>query len=345
MDSDVEATAPQPRAGLSRLCRLILGMIVLTLALLSFPSVLPWMIAFWLVCSSILARTPRRGWLPLVICLAILVVKLVPRTPAMLFFCLLLAGVAATQYRQRGLPRRSKWWLGPALLWFAWGFLYWEWESIERCGRKTVYVANRPVVCIGDSLTEGMLPDHGYPEQLKSMVRNPVVNLGFSGISTSQGLGQMERVLGHRPLVVVIELGGHDFLKHLGRSSAKENLVEMIRLCRAQGAEVVLMEIPRGFLFDPWARLEREIAYEQDVQLVSDTWLREVVLLGPAAPPGRWFPEWRLSDDGIHSNPQGSRSIARHVAEALHEMYGDPILTPIAAASGEHATEPQLFSR
>ena len=88
------------------------------------------------------------------------------------------------------------------------------------------------------------------------------------------------------------------------------------------------MEIPRGFIFDPFWALEREIAYETDVQLVSDTWLRKIVLMSPYAPPGRWMPNSRLSDDGIHSNARGSEMIARHVAGSIRLMYGDSIFKP-----------------
>jgi lysophospholipase L1-like esterase len=38
-----------------------------------------------------------------------------------------------------------------------------------------------------------------------------------------------------------------------------------------------------------------------------------------------WFPESRLSDDGIHSNPRGSAHLARQVADALERMYGPQI--------------------
>lgn len=38
------------------------------------------------------------------------------------------------------------------------------------------------------------------------------------------------------------------------------------------------------------------------------------------------MPRAQLSDDGIHSNPRGSRAIARRVARALESMYGDGVL-------------------
>ena len=222
--------------------------------------------------------------------------------------------------------RPSLGWGAVLLLWITWGLMVREYRSIENASEPRPLKAGAPVVCIGDSLTQGLLPDRGYPEQLKEMIDRPVINLGFSGIATSQGLAQMDRVLAHQPQVVVIELGGHDFLKMHSRGSTKRNLTAMIEACRDAGSDVVLLEIPRGFMVDPYACVERQIAYEQDVQLVSDTWLRQIVLMSPVAPPGRWLPDTHLSDDGIHSNERGSRAIAGRVREALVRMYGERIL-------------------
>jgi len=67
-------------------------------------------------------------------------------------------------------------------------------------------------------------------------------------------------------------------------------------------------------------------AYEHDVELVADTWLRQIVLMSPIAPPGMWLPKSvQLSDDGIHSNHRGSGRIAACVTDALRRIYGDQI--------------------
>lgn len=244
-----------------------------------------------------------------------------------LLLAFLLLGVASLRFMasRRGTLAARQIRAATVVLWLVWGLVCFECRQITVCNRTLSLDPSRPVVCLGDSLTQGLLPDRGYPQPLQLMIRLPVINSGFSGISTSQGLGQISRVLGHNPQVVVIELGGHDFLKGRSRATTKANLETMISQCRAAGAEVVLMEIPRGFIFDPFASLEREIAYEQDVQLVADSAIRQLVLWSPIAPPGMWFPDSQLSDDGIHSNPRGSKAMARYVAEALREMYGDSI--------------------
>lgn len=312
-----------------RCCR-IAALLAVVASLLTFPSVLPWMVAFWLIVYTVQVAREHSGWLPLALCLAILMIKLVPRTPVIVGFGGLLLVLSVYRFHRSvfvesfGLkqpPQPATRWISPVIAWAFWGVLLLHWHNIETCNQPGKMIPGRPVVCIGDSLTDGLWPDEGYPEQLKTMIDMPVINLGFSGISTTQGLGQMARVISHKPQVVVIELGGHDFLKGHRRAATKRRLVEMVEQSRRAGADVVLMEIPRGFIIDPYASLEREIAYEHDVQLVSDTWLRQIVLLSPIAPPGKWFPSIRLSDDGIHSNTRGSKAIAVRVADAIESMY------------------------
>lgn len=295
---------------------------VVALSLLAFPSVLPWMIAGWLAAYTLLAWKERPAWVPLAICLTVLIIRLVPRTPAMLGLGVVLLVIIFMRFRNRQNPAALTRWAMPFIIvpWATWGVVVWEHQSIITCNRPhfASFDDSDTIVCVGDSLTDGMRPDLGYPDALDKMLPNPVINEGFSGIATRQGLDLMPRVLKHNPKVVVIELGGHDFLKGHSRASTKANLVQMIDLSRENGAEVILMEIPRGFMFDPFASLEREIAYEKDVQLIADSWLREIILMSPIAPPGMWMsPSSRLSDDGIHSNPRGSHVIAQRVADAI----------------------------
>ena len=43
------------------------------------------------------------------------------------------------------------------------------------------------------------------------------------------------------------------------------------------GAGVALTEIPRGFMSDPFWGLEKEIAHEKDLELISDSGIRHTV--------------------------------------------------------------------
>ena len=301
---------------------------VVAFALLCFPSVLPYMVAGWLVWHSALVALGRAGWVPLATCFVILIAKRVPLTPAVIALCAALLLTAAIRIR---FPSRVYWferfrWLTVVILWVAWVGFCWEWQSIIQCNRFVAFDGQRPIVCIGDSLTSGLIPEPGYPGALKAMLSVPVINLGQSGIATDVGRERMPKILEHHPQVVVIELGGHDFLQGHSRAHTKANLISMIQACREHGAEVVLIEIPRGFIYDPFSGLEREIAYQFDVQLVADTAIRQLVIWSPVSPPGMWLPDSRLSDDGIHSNERGSIAMAKYVAGALESMLGPDVL-------------------
>ena len=74
----------------------------------------------------------------------------------------------------------------------------------------------RPVVCVGDSLT-----NFGYPQRLQEMISLPVVDLSCSGITTGQALSILPSLIKANPQVVVIELGGHDFLRGYSRAATE----------------------------------------------------------------------------------------------------------------------------
>jgi lysophospholipase L1-like esterase len=149
------------------------------------------------------------------------------------------------------------------------------------------------------------------------------VNRGRDGITTADAFRLLPAVMRENPQAVVIELGGHDYLKGHGREKTEANLEKIIAACRAHGAEVILMEIPRGLIYDPFHSMERDLAWRHDLELVVDTPIRLLVLGSRYGPPGIWLPASRqLSDDGLHPNANGNRLLARHVASALERLYG-----------------------
>jgi lysophospholipase L1-like esterase len=126
--------------------------------------------------------------------------------------------------------------------------------------------------------------------------------------------------------LLVIELGAHDFLHGDSRAATKACLKGIIDAVRQTDAEVVLMEIPRAFISNPYWGLEREVAREEDVELVSDTALRRIFLRSTAFPPGSWLGGPYLTDEtGIHPNAGGRQILAESVAAALEHMYGPRI--------------------
>jgi acyl-CoA thioesterase I len=298
-------------------------------SLLTFPSGIPWMIGGWILGHTLLAARRRPAWMPLIACLGIVLVKRPYWPPALVALALAMLATAAI-YRWPAAaashPSPSYW--RPtctSLLWGAWIWLAWAWHSDSHCSRSLVLDKIRPVACIGDSLTSGVPPFGGYPDDLAERLAVPVVNLGQAGITAEQALSSLPELVRARPQSVVVELGGHDFLRGRSRAATRDALERFITTLRGAGVEVVLMEIPRGFVTDPYAGVERELARQYDLELISDSAIRKLVLFSPYAPPGMWINGKHLSDDGLHPNSRGNAHLATCVARSLSRIYGQAI--------------------
>lgn len=305
---------------------------VVTASLVIFPNGIPWMIAVWLLAYTLLVLCGRGGLICLSLCAAILVIKRLTPSPGLLVLLAVMVSVIAVglvlAYRQKTRPARLCGWISILVLWIAWGGMTADWFDATHAHHRATLKGNRPVVCLGDSMTSlGMFG--GYPQVLRQMISLPVVDMGTGGWSAKQVIEHptfMSEIAAHHPQVVVVELGAHDFLRFHTRAATKKNLKSIIAVCRRMGAEVVLMEIPRAYMSDPFWGLEREIAREEDVELMPDTAMRILFLHSPTLPPGSWRGGPFLTDEsGIHPNAAGNQVLAEHVARALERLYGPTI--------------------
>ena len=172
------------------------------------------------------------------------------------------------------------------------------------------------------------MTDYGYPQELEKLISVPVADFGVNGIKTDDGIKMIPEILAANPQLVVIELGGHDYnAGQKPRSATRSNLETLIEAFLEQDIVVILVEIPRGFVSDPYDGLERELAAKYDLQLINDSVIRSFVFNSPIIPPGMWLdPSQRYSDDGLHPNDLGNKHFARVVRHALVKVYGDSIL-------------------
>ncbi len=196
---------------------------------------------------------------------------------------------------------------------------------------------DRVIVCHGDSITAGahLEAKDKYPEILKSLVPDAtVINSGIGGNTSGQGLARLEKdVLRHHPDVVVLLFGTNDSVLtgeakyRVAVDAYEENLREMIRRCRAAGAEVVLCTLlpiipepyytrhPKQF-YDAEGGLEKilhryhaaatKAGKDLKVPVIDlyKTFEKDLTLLRPAP-------------DGVHPNAKGTKAIAEEVANQL----------------------------
>ena len=163
------------------------------------------------------------------------------------------------------------------------------------------------VLAFGDSLTygTGATEDESYPAQLEQLIGRRVVRAGVPGEVTAQALERLPRALDeHSPRLVLLCIGGNDFLRRLGTSQAEANVRAMVKLARSRGVDVVLIGTPEpGLTLAPPSFFA---AIAADFRLpYEDAALAEVLR------------DNALKSDPIHPNARGYRVIAERLAERL----------------------------
>lgn len=165
------------------------------------------------------------------------------------------------------------------------------------------------VLAFGDSITYGIgaAENESYPSVLQGIISRTVINAGIPGETTAEGLRRLPSVIEeHRPALMILCLGGNDFLRKLDEGEAAKNLREMVGLAKGKGVDVVLIGVPRLGLSLEVPEFYKEIAGEFKI-LYEGNILRSVLSKG------------NLKSDYIHPNAQGYRKMAETVAEVLQK--------------------------
>ena len=184
------------------------------------------------------------------------------------------------------------------------------------CGRRRFrkLVAGDAILAVGDSLTAGFGAPKGvdYPAQLAQMVGRKVINGGVSGDTSAQALARLPDLLVQKPKLVVVSIGGNDFLQRQPESGTRENIRKMVADIRATGVPAVLVAIPHfttGALLGMVSEhpLYAELADELDVPLLKGAWAD---ILG----------DKDLKSDAVHANAAGYRLFAEQLAGFLRKL-------------------------
>jgi acyl-CoA thioesterase-1 len=181
---------------------------------------------------------------------------------------------------------------------------------IAACGARTrlePLPREAVVLAFGDSLTygTGAAEAQSYPAQLESLIGRRVVRAGVPGEVTAQALERLPGALDeYAPRLLLLCIGGNDFLRRLPNAQAERNVRAMIELARRRGVDVLLIGTPQpGLLPSPpafYAALAKELRVPYEGGVITEV-LRDA----------------RLKSDPIHPNAAGYRVIAERVAAAL----------------------------
>lgn len=182
------------------------------------------------------------------------------------------------------------------LAWALWPSRYSKVTNLDSRGSATI--------AFGDSLTYGFgaNEDESYPAHLAAMLKMPVINAGVNGDTTESALARLDDdVLSRNPRMVIVGLGGNDFLRGTPMSTTEANLREIVRRIQKSGAMVVLLGFRFPTLGTDYGTMYERVAEDERCLLVPD------VLDGIMA-------DQNLKSDEIHPNAAGYALIAERVA-------------------------------
>ncbi len=166
------------------------------------------------------------------------------------------------------------------------------------------------IIAFGDSLTAGVgaSSDDTYPSQLAAAIGETVVNAGVSGDTSGAALARLERdVLPNDPRIVIVGLGGNDYLQNVPIAKTEETLRAIVRRIQDAGAMVVLLGFRFPSLNVNYQAMYERVAEEERCLLVPDA--LDGILSDPA-----------LRSDAIHPNGKGYAILAERVAGPLETL-------------------------
>jgi len=191
---------------------------------------------------------------------------------------------------------------------------------LASCGgsapKHMVIPAGPAVLILGDSLSYGTGASLGenYPTLLAKSTGWRIINEGVPGDTTAGGLQRLPRLLEqHQPKLLIVELGGTDFLQKTQPSEVISNLKAILSQAKAQGIATILAAIPEfsplkvtfGNLSDN--PLYAAIAKETRIPLIADVFL--LVLS-----------DRDLKSDQIHANAKGYAVVSQQMHKKLKEL-------------------------
>ena len=177
--------------------------------------------------------------------------------------------------------------------------------------KYTKIPAGSAVLALGDSLTEGYGARLGedYPTQLAKITGWKVINGGVSGDTSAQALARLPGLMKQNPKLVLVSIGGNDFLQKKPESETVANISRMIEQIQAAKVPLVLVAIPyftTGALIGRVSEhaLFSDLAEKYRVPLLKGAWAD---ILG----------DKDLKSDAVHANAKGYLQFAEEMADFL----------------------------
>ena len=192
--------------------------------------------------------------------------------------------------------------------------------TLVSCGKSVEKYAAIPqdatVLILGDSLSYGTGANKGedYPSLLAKTTAWTIINEGVPGDTTAGGLERLPALIQqHQPKLLIIELGGNDFLHNVPQTKIIANLKAILANAKAAGVPTVLVAIPEvSALRAAIGNLQDHPLYEKLAQETATPLITEVF--------SAVLSDNVLKADQIHPNAKGYVEVGKIMDEKLKEL-------------------------
>lgn len=168
-----------------------------------------------------------------------------------------------------------------------------------------------PIIAFGDSLVEGVGsrdPLGGFVSVLENRLGVEIINAGVSGNTTRDGINRLQDdILSKNPKLVIISLGGNDYLKRLPKEETISNLNQIVSRIHESGSAVILLGVKTGVLGDASKEVFEDVKKNQNPIYIEN-------ILG-----GIMFND-ELMADAIHPNDAGYVLFAEKIIPILNQI-------------------------
>ena len=190
---------------------------------------------------------------------------------------------------------------------------------LAACGKQpqlAAIPAGHVVLAFGDSVTfgTGASPGEDWPALLGRRTGWRMVNAGIPGDTAEAAKERLgEQLQEHHPVLVMIEIGGNDFLRRRTPQAVKEDIRQLIQTAKKRQVQVVLIAVPELSLLGAVtgkpsdSPIYRQLAEEEMVPVVSNVFAD---VLGT--------PDQKA--DQIHPNAAGYQRMTDEIFMALQKI-------------------------
>jgi acyl-CoA thioesterase-1 len=166
--------------------------------------------------------------------------------------------------------------------------------------------AGENIIFFGDSLVEGVGATDGQDlvSKLARATGLDIINAGRSGDTTVTALTRLETdVLARKPKVVIILLGGNDFLRQVPSAQTETSIRTIVEKILTSGSGIILINENKNIGSTP---VFRKLAKEKNIPYIEN-------ILGGVAG------NRQLMSDAIHPNSAGYAILAEKIRPVLED--------------------------